>query len=145
VMCTDAMYGAFYDDSTARAFLHSHSYTGNPLACRAALAVLDIFEEDDVLAVNQQRATLLTQQLMPLRTHPHIRHFRQCGMIWAFDTVDAPKDFSRRFAAAALERELLLRPIDKTVYLMPPYVLDENSSAWLAQGVIDTLNAVLPA
>ncbi|CAG4883023.1 Adenosylmethionine-8-amino-7-oxononanoate aminotransferase [Georgfuchsia toluolica] len=145
VMCTDAIYQAFYDDSVARGFLHSHSYTGNPLACRAALTVLDIFEDDDVLATNAERAAFLSEQLLPLQVHPHARHFRQRGMIWAFDVTDAPVDFSRRFSAAALERELLLRPIGNTVYLMPPYVLDKESSAWLAQGVIDTLNAVVPA
>ena len=145
VMSTDAVYRAFYDDSTARGFLHSHSYTGNPLACRAALAVLDIFEKDDVLAQNEQRAALLTAQLAPLKAHPQLRHFRQRGMIWAFDVADAPADFSRRFAAAAQRRELLLRPIGNTVYLMPPYVLDDASSAWLAQGVIDTLHEVCPA
>jgi len=147
VMCTDAVYQAFYDDSTARGFLHSHSYTGNPLACRAALAVLDIFEEDDVLAVNQERATALTERLLPLRAHPRVRHFRQRGMIWAFDVCDAPEDFSRRFSVAALEHELLLRPIQtktgNTVYLMPPYVFDDATGAWLAQGVIDTLDAAL--
>ena len=145
VMSTDAVYQAFYDDSTARGFLHSHSYTGNPLACSAALAVLDIFDEDDVLVTNAKRADLLTGQLSPLRAHSRVRHFRQRGMIWAFDVADAPDDFSRQFSAAALDHELLLRPIGSTVYLMPPYVLDDESSAWLAQGVIDTLNAVVPA
>ncbi|MFY9327907.1 MAG: adenosylmethionine--8-amino-7-oxononanoate transaminase [Georgfuchsia sp.] len=145
VMCTDTIYQAFYDDSTARGFLHSHSYSGNPLACCAALAVLDIFDEDNVLAANEKRAALLTEKLLPLQAHPHVRHFRQRGMIWAFDVADAPADFSRRFSAAALEHELLLRPIGNTVYLMPPYVLDDESSAWLAQGVIDTLNTVVPA
>jgi adenosylmethionine---8-amino-7-oxononanoate aminotransferase len=149
VMSTDTVYQAFYDDSTARAFLHSHSYSGNPLACRAALAVLDIFADDDVLVVNKTRAKFLSGKLQSLVTHPRVRHFRQRGMIWAFDVVDAPADFSRRFAAAALEHELLLRPIHTnagdTVYLMPPYVLDDDSSTWLAQGVIDTLNVVAPS
>ena len=145
VMCSDRIYQAFYDDSTARGFLHSHSYSGNPLACRAALAVLDIFEDDDVLVSNAKRATFFSQQLQSVVTHPRVKNFRQRGMIWAFDVIDAPADYSRHFAAAALEHELLLRPINNTVYLMPPYVLDDQSSAWLAQGVIDTLNSVVSA
>ena len=56
VMTTDAVFEAFYDDRVARGFLHSHSYTGNPLACRAALAMLDMFEQDDVLAANRAAA-----------------------------------------------------------------------------------------
>lgn len=145
VMCTDGVYEAFYDDSTARGFLHSHSYTGNPLACRAALAVLDIFDEDDVLSGNRRNAAVLTEHLQKLLEHPRVRHLRQCGMIWAFDVADAPADFSTRFAAAALQQELMLRPIGNTVYLMPPYVLDGETAAWLAQGVIKTLNAVVPS
>ena len=64
VMTNDQIYQAFYDDSVERAFLHSHSYTGNPLACRAALACLDIFESDAVLLNNHERSAYLNQLLM---------------------------------------------------------------------------------
>ncbi|MBC7454977.1 MAG: aminotransferase class III-fold pyridoxal phosphate-dependent enzyme, partial [Massilia sp.] len=132
----DAIYQAFYSTDVTRGFLHSHSYTGNPLACRAALATLAIFRDDDVLNQNTLRAERLTNALAPLATGPRVRHFRQRGMIWAFDAIepDAARaaTFSRRFFAAALEQELLLRPIGNTVYLMPPYILDEAESALLA-------------
>lgn len=143
VMTTDEVYAAFYDDATTRGFLHSHSYTGNPLACRAALATLDIFEQDDVIAANRQRAERFTAQLAPLAAHPRVEHFRQRGMIWAFDVKDAPADFSRRYFGAALDREILLRPIGKTLYFMPPYVLDEEAGAFLAQGSLAALEASL--
>ena len=145
VMSSDGIYETFYDDSLARGFLHSHSYTGNPLACRAALAVLDIFEQDEVLAENKKRAAFLGAQLQPLTTHPQVRHFRQRGMIWAFDVIDVATDFPRRFAAAAQQNELLLRPIGNTVYLMPPYVLNDERSTWLAKRVLDTLDQVVCA
>jgi adenosylmethionine-8-amino-7-oxononanoate aminotransferase len=136
VMTRDAIYQAFYDADVARGFLHSHSYTGNPLACRAALATLAIFDEDDVLNRNRVRAARLSAALEPLAAHPKVRHFRQRGMIWAFDAVvddpGAAATFSRRFFSAALEHELLLRPIGRTVYLMPPYVLDDEESDLLA-------------
>ncbi|HEV2608888.1 MAG TPA: adenosylmethionine--8-amino-7-oxononanoate transaminase [Noviherbaspirillum sp.] len=136
VMTRGTIYQAFYDTDTRRGFLHSHSYTGNPLACRAALATLSIFEEDDVLARNRVRAERLTQALAPLAGHPHVRHFRQRGMIWAFDAVidDASKaaTFARRFFTAALDQELLLRPIGRTVYLMPPYILGDEEIDLLA-------------
>ena len=65
-----------------------------------------------------------------LRDHPRVKRFSPVrGMIWAFDVIDAPAGFSRRFSAAALEHELLLRPIGRTVYLMPPYLLDDDISA----------------
>jgi adenosylmethionine---8-amino-7-oxononanoate aminotransferase len=137
VMTRDAIYDAFYHSDTARGFLHSHSYTGNPLACKAALATLAIFEEDDVLNRNRARASRLTAALKPLAEHPKVKNFRQRGMIWAFDAVidDAAlsSSFSRRFFAAALEHELLLRPIGRTVYMMPPYILDDEEVDLLAE------------
>ena len=87
VLCSDTIYAAFLDDSVARAFLHSHSYTGNPLACRAALATLDIFDSDDVLAVNLKKSQKIGAALAPLAGHPQVRHLRQRGMIAAFDVA----------------------------------------------------------
>ena len=124
VLTRDAIYQAFYGDETARGFLHSHSYTGNPLACRAALAVLDIFHEDDVIAQNRAQAARFTELMAPLAKHARVRHFRQLGMIWAFDVAEAGTDFATRFHRAALERSMLLRPIGATVYFMPPYCVD---------------------
>src|SRR4029077_5363054 len=83
VMTTDAIYQTFYDADVTRGFLHSHSYTGNPLACRAALATLEIFEQDDVLNANRLKAERITAALQPLAQHPRVRNFRQRGMIWA--------------------------------------------------------------
>lgn len=143
VLTTDAVYDAFYDDSSARAFLHSHSYTGNPLACRAALATLDIFAQDGVIEANRARATALTARAQSLAGHPQVRNFRNLGMIWAFEVEGDVPDFGRRLFAAALERELLLRPIGNTVYFMPPYVIDDALSAHLVDATLDALHAVL--
>ncbi|HEY0200950.1 MAG TPA: adenosylmethionine--8-amino-7-oxononanoate transaminase [Burkholderiaceae bacterium] len=147
VMTRDAVYEVFLDDDVARGFLHSHSYTGNALACRAALAVLDRFEEDDVLRRNRQTATALTAALAPVRADPRIVHFRQRGMIWAFDVREAfvGERFAERFHLAGRARELLIRPIGRTVYLMPPYVLDDGLAGWLAQRVMETLDAAAAA
>jgi adenosylmethionine-8-amino-7-oxononanoate aminotransferase len=144
VMTRDEVYQAFLDDDVARGFLHSHSYTGNALACRAALAVLDRFEDDDVLQRNRQRAAALSAALAPLQDDPRVENFRQRGMIWAFDVRERfmGERFAERFHLAARERELLIRPIGRTVYLMPPYVLDDGLAAWLAQRVRETLDAV---
>lgn len=147
VLSTDDIYAAFYDDSTARAFLHSHSYTGNPLACRAALATLDIFREDDVLAANRVKAQRL-RALADARFggHAAVSHLRQRGMILAFD-VDtgslAAGEFARRYFAAALDHGVLLRPIANTVYFMPPYVLDEDEMRHLVDGAAAALERAL--
>lgn len=125
VMTTDQIYQAFYADEITRGFLHSHSYTGNPLACSAALATLDIFAADDVINANRIKSAYFNQIAAPLRDHPKIKNFRNQGMIWAFE-VDSPHaDFAQRCFALALQQELLLRPMGNTVYFMPPYIISE--------------------
>ena len=143
VLTTDAVYEAFYDDQVARGFLHSHSYTGNPLACRAALATLQVFEDEDVLARNRHTAQRLDAAFAPLAAHPRVRHARRTGMIWAWDVDDAPADFARRYARHALAQGLLLRPIGATLYAMPPYVIDDEAGALLARGALAALEATL--
>ena len=143
VLATDAVFEAFYDDDTARGFLHSHSYTGNPLACRAALAVLDLFEHEHVIDGNVERAAMIGRHLAALDAHPRLKAARHLGMIWAWDVVDAPADFARRYVRHALARGLLLRQIGRTLYAMPPYVLDEAEAAHLARGALAALEATL--
>lgn len=142
VMTRSTIHQAFYDDTTKRGFLHSHSYTGNPLACRAALATLDLFTETDAINENRHRSTLIAHYLAPLTDHPRVRHCRQHGMIYAFD-IDADPDFSRRYYRAALDSGVLLRPIGNTVYLMPPYILDHDEIRHLCQSAIDALEIAL--
>ncbi|HEY9100450.1 adenosylmethionine--8-amino-7-oxononanoate transaminase [Chitinimonas sp.] len=139
VLCTDEVYAAFYDDEVVRGFLHSHSYTGNALACRAALEVLAIFEDEDVLAANRAKATAVAADFARLASHPRVQNARHLGMIWAFEVSDALPGFSGRCFEAALAQGVLLRPVGQTVYLMPPYVV---SVAELQQ-VFATLQTLL--
>ena len=141
VMTHDAIYNAFYHDDVTRGFLHSHSYTGNPLACRAALATLNIFEQDDVIEANRTKAARFTEIMQPLRDHPRVRHFRHLGMIWAFDVAHAAPDFSQTFYHAALRHGLLLRPLGATLYFMPPYVIEEEEAVFLVQETVRCLDA----
>jgi adenosylmethionine---8-amino-7-oxononanoate aminotransferase len=136
VLTTDSVYAAFYDDQTTRGFLHSHSYTGNSLACRAALATLDIFEQDNVITANRAKAARFNELLKPLADHPKVSNFRHLGMIWAFEAKNTDPQFSRNFYQAALTRGLLLRPIGATVYLMPPYVIEEPEMAFLSEQLL---------
>ncbi|MCX9155115.1 adenosylmethionine--8-amino-7-oxononanoate transaminase [Niveibacterium sp. 24ML] len=145
VLSTDSIYRAFYDDSTIRGFLHSHSYTGNPLACTAALATLDIFETDQVLAANRQRAAALTTAAQTLAQDSRVSNFRRTGMIWAFDVRSDDPSFGRKAFAAGLDCEILLRPIGSTVYWMPPYLFDDADAAFLVQRTGDAIDAALAA
>src|SRR3990167_7143229 len=142
VMTRDEIYQAFYADETARGFLHSHSYTGNPLACRAALATLDIFAQDDVLNANRAKAAYLNRIAEPLRNHPKVRNWRNTGMIWAFEVVSPQRDFAQRCFALALQNELLLRPVGNTIYFMPPYVIGEVEMQLLVTRTLEIVEAL---
>lgn len=145
VLSRPAIQQAFVADDLARSFLHSHSYTGNPLACRAALATLDVFEREDVLAGNRQRAQWLADGMATLAADPRLHRVRQRGMIWAADVrpEHAVDGFAARFHRAALAKGVLVRPIGDTLYAMPPYVLDAAQSRWLGARLHAALDAVL--
>ena len=143
VLTTDSVYQAFYDDyEKLTAFLHSHSYTGNPLACRAALATLDIFRDHDVLAANRVLARAMTEDTAHFGEHPHVAEVRQHGMILALEMI---KDKTRRepypwqerrglrVYRHALSRGVLLRPLGNVVYMMPPYVITPEQIEHIAQ------------
>ncbi|MCY4755183.1 adenosylmethionine--8-amino-7-oxononanoate transaminase [Pelomonas aquatica] len=140
VLTTDEVFSAFWSEDVTRGFLHSHSYTGNPLACAAANAVLDRFDAGQ-LEDNRAQADRLARAFTPLTSRT--THWRQRGMILAFDVPEAPPRFAERFHLAARAHELLIRPIGSTVYLMPPYLIDDATAAFLAAAVTATLNDVL--
>lgn len=142
VLTTDTVYAAFYDDKVARGFLHSHSYTGNALACSAALATLDIFEREKTIISNRQKSQFMNTQLQRLADFP-IQHQRNTGMIWAFDVPNQSADFQQRVYQAALNREVILRPIGSTIYIMPPYVINEQEMTWLTEQIIDVIKTCI--
>ena len=140
VMTRDNIYQAFYDDNVTRGFLHSHSYTGNALACRAALATLDIFEQALVIESNRTLSTAISQAAQGIAAHSRVKHFRNTGMIWAFEVETNDPSFARNFYQCALAKELLLRPIGNTLYFMPPYVIAAEEIALLACRTLECLN-----
>ncbi|MBC8024582.1 MAG: adenosylmethionine--8-amino-7-oxononanoate transaminase [Steroidobacteraceae bacterium] len=141
VLTTDSVYDAFYDDRVQNAFLHSHSYTGNPLACAAANATLAIFREQPVLERNRETARLMRASVEHLADHPHVAEIRQRGMILAIELVKdkatrAPFPSEERRGLVlyrhALERGALIRPLGTTIYFMPPYVIEPGEIHTLA-------------
>lgn len=143
VLTTDTVYQAFYADyATLRAFLHSHTYTGNPLACAAALATLDIFRDDEVLERNKTLAARMASATAHLRDHPHVAEVRQTGMALAIEMVKdkpsrTPYPWQERRGLAvyqhALTRGALLRPLGSVVYFLPPYVISPEQIDFLAE------------
>ncbi len=150
VLTRDAIYDAFYADyATLKAFLHSHSYTGNPLGCSAALASLDIFEQDQVLEDNRERARLMGELAAPLTDHPHIGEIRQTGMVLAIEMVrdrhtrEAYPWQQRRGLRVyqhALTRGVLLRPLGNVVYFMPPYIITPDEIRLMVDVAIEGID-----
>lgn len=149
VLTTDAIYALFYDDhSTGKGFLHSHTYTGNPLACAAAVATIDTLIDDNVLIQNKTLITHFDAALAPLRAHPHVRDVRQQGMIIAMDMCKSntePYPSSERRGMAvythALEQGVLLRPLGNVIYFMPAYCITPDEIDRLCAVTLSSIDA----
>lgn len=143
VMTTDDIYQAFYDDyQKLTAFLHSHSYTGNALACRVALATLEIFQQQDIITKNQTLAKTLATVAARFHDHPHVAEVRQTGMIVAIEMVKnkrtkEPYPWQERRGLRvyqyALSKGVLLRPLGNVIYFMPPYIINEDELRLMAE------------
>lgn len=146
-LTTDAIYRAFYDEYAARkAFLHSHSYTGNALGCAAANATLDIFRDDAAIARNRALIGHMQRATERLADHPHVSEVRQTGMILAIEMARdrktrAPYPWQERRGLAvyrhALTRGALLRPLGDVIYFMPPYVIKPEEIDFLAEVALE--------
>jgi len=151
VLTTDRVYQAFLGDyADNNAFLHSHTFSGNPIACAAALASLSIFRDEPVLERNRALAAHLATRLESLREHPHVANLRQTGWIVAFDLVRDkaarsawPSGERRglRFYRHALDCGVLLRPLGDTVYFLPPYCIGEADIDFMVDTALGAVNA----
>ncbi|GAA5092925.1 aminotransferase class III-fold pyridoxal phosphate-dependent enzyme [Paenalcaligenes hermetiae] len=150
VLTTDTVYEAFYDDyEKLNGFLHSHTHTGNPLACAAALATLDLIEQENIIQKNQQTAQYMAQATAHLHDHPHVAEVRQTGMILAIEMVKdkaskTPFDWRERRGLRvfnhALSQGVLLRPLGNVIYFMPPYIIEKSHIDLLAQVASDGID-----
>ncbi|GAB6196117.1 adenosylmethionine--8-amino-7-oxononanoate transaminase [Lysobacter xanthus] len=153
VLATQRIYDGFLDDSRERAFLHSHSYTGNPLGCAAALASLDIFEQDDVLARNAGTALELESRAAAFRNDPRVVDVRRTGMIVAIEmaadrlegadgtAVEIAGGRGLRAYRAAVAHGVLLRPLGDVLYWLPPYCIGDDALDLLADATRVALDA----
>ncbi|MEY4768592.1 MAG: hypothetical protein RL637_1231 [Pseudomonadota bacterium] len=150
VLTSENIYQAFYDDyHKLKAFLHSHSYCGNPLACRAGIATLDIFAQHAILQKNQLLISAFASAIERFKYHPNVIEIRQTGMIIAIEFVKnkitkEPFPWQERRGLKiyqyALAKGLLLRPIANVIYFMPPYIIAEAEIKWMVDITWDALN-----
>ncbi|MEO5365429.1 MAG: adenosylmethionine--8-amino-7-oxononanoate transaminase [Magnetococcus sp. WYHC-3] len=135
-VCRPWVYEAFLQDSFDFALAHGHSFTANPLGCAAALASLDLFDDPGVWEHIATIAALHAQRLQEVATLPGVRRPRQCGTVAALDLEAGREGYDSELAPALksffLERNLLLRPLGNTLYLLPPYCVtaEELHQGW---------------
>ena len=150
VLMSDKMYYAFYDDyNKMKAFLHSHSYSGNPLGCSVALETLKIFEDENIIEKNKIKSDYLRKKVQSiLSSIPNLGEYRQIGMIGAIELVKdkitkEPFESERRVGyniyKKALEKGVLLRALGNIIYFMPPYVITEEEIDFMVDVARDSI------
>lgn len=153
---TQKIYDAFYDDyGTGKAFMHSHTYSGNPLACAAANAVLDILEDGKVLEQAQENAIYFNKIIKEKFTsHKNVGDIRHIGLINAIElvkdkTTKEPLDYTKRTGyqiyKKALKKGILLRPLGDVIYFNPPLIITKKDMDFVTDVALECLNEILPA
>lgn len=150
VLTTDKVYEAFYDDyGTMKAFLHSHSYTGNTLACRVALEVLTIFEEEDYLAIIRYKGERMRKLALEAFSALHsVGEYRQTGLVGAIELVKnrdtkeplpGEERIGYQIYKRALAKGLLIRPLGNILYFMPPYIISDEEMEFMITTTKETI------
>ena len=145
VLTTDKVYGGFYCDYLEyKAFLHSHSYTGNALACAAANATLDIFEQESVLEKNKIKSDYIAQKIAPFKELDNVSDVRQYGMIAAVELqgYDPRERIGLRINQECLKRGVFVRPLGNVVYFMPPYIITFDEIDKMIDTVYDVVKGL---
>lgn len=140
VITNDDVYNEFYAPyETYKAFLHSHSYTGNALACAAANATLDIFKNDNVINKNKEKSAYILKNWLMLNEFKNVKNIRNQGMVFAFDILHQNPRFGKEVFLKGLTKGLLLRPLANTIYLMPPYIISYDEIDYICSSIREIL------
>ena len=145
VLTTDEVYSAFYCDyKLYKAFLHSHSYTGNALACAAANATLDLFESENIIERNQETSKYIASKLKKFEALGNVKEVRQCGMVAAIELkgYDASERIGLKVYQYGLDHGVLLRPLGHIVYFMPPYIITKEEIDVMMDTAYDAITQI---
>ncbi len=151
-LTTDAVYQAFLGTAEEkRAFFHGHTYTGNPLACAAALANLELFEREHTLERIRPTIATLAAKLEEIAALAHVGDIRRRGLMVGIELVldrrtkqEYPygQRVGHRVCMAVRRRGILLRPLGNVVVMMPPLSLTSPEAEWLGNAVRDSIQEV---
>lgn len=145
VLTTDEVYRAFYCDyKLYKAFLHSHSYTGNALACAAANATLDLFESENIIERNKETAAYIASKLERFKSLDNVKEVRQCGMVAAIELkgYDTSERIGLKVYKHGLKNGVLLRPLGHIVYFMPPYIITKEEIDVMMDTAYDAISQI---
>jgi len=148
-LATDELFDGFYADyAQLKTFFHGHTYTGNPLACAAAIANLEIFEKERTMEKLAHKMAELETLLVPFADHPHVKEIRRSGMMVGIELVRDKKKgteysleerIGHRVALAARRRGVIIRPLGSVIVLMPPLSISEEELKFLTQTVFQSI------
>jgi adenosylmethionine-8-amino-7-oxononanoate aminotransferase len=152
-LTTNEIYQAFLGEvQDQKTFYHGHSFTGNPLACQAALASLDLFQKEKVLEVLQSKILFLKKELKKFCSFPNVGEIRQKGMMVGIELVrDREKktpfplkdQIGHRVILEARKRGVIIRPLGDVIVLMPPLSITKQELKKLTQVISESIDAVL--
>lgn len=145
VLTTETVYGSFYCDyNPVRSFLHSHSYTGNALACAAANATLDIFESENVIENNRTTIAYIAEQLKRFQSINRVKEVRQCGMIAAIELegFESHERIGLKIHQHCMTQGVLIRPLGSVVYVMTPYVITPDELTKVFDAIMSALKNI---
>jgi len=141
--CTQEIYNAFLDDKMEKAFLHAHTYTANPVACSAALAAINLLKTDEIQSNIQAIIKSHKDFDDEIKNHPKIERTRQLGVIYAIDLdIEISRYGKQRnqIFDFFMKQGVYLRPLGKTIYLVPPFVITQNELNKVYQSIRNFLN-----
>ena len=153
---TQKIYDAFYDDyNSKKAFMHSHTYSGNPLACSCANAVLDLLQDGTILKQAQENAVYFNNIIKEkFLSHPNVGEVRHIGLINAIELVEdrqSKKPFDSNLRTGyqiykkALMEGVILRPLGDVIYFNPPLIINKNDMDYVTDIARKCLYEILPA
>jgi adenosylmethionine-8-amino-7-oxononanoate aminotransferase len=126
--CTQTVFDAFLDDDTSKGFFHAHTYSANPMACAAAIAGIDLLCSTDI----QERMKRIEGQHRSfsekIKTHPKVASVRQLGVIFAMELNVEMKRYGalrNKIFKHLMSKGVFLRPLGNTIYILPPFVIEE--------------------